>query len=318
MFHFHFRRSRRILLRVIWRVIAFVYSNIGLMLKRLGRVGKQLSEVALQLNIRSGDTTSPFLRESDIFLVTYPRSGTTWMQMILYQMTSEGDVDFDHISAVSPWYERAVLAAKMSSQALENLPEPRVFKCHLRFDEVPKTNGKYIYVMRDGMDVAVSYYHHYRYFGYQGSFDEFYQHKFLTGNVPNGRWFTHVKQWRENKDGLDVLYINYRELKEDLMATLRKIGEFCQLQLSEDKYAEVAKRADFTFMKQYQEKFDHGTEMLWELEMELQQRREEFTRQLASFEGDFIRHGKIGEGQQTLSAEQRKQFDAMKLRYQID
>ena len=33
-------------------------------------------------------------RPDDIFIASYPRSGTTWMQMILYQMISGGDMDF--------------------------------------------------------------------------------------------------------------------------------------------------------------------------------------------------------------------------------
>jgi hypothetical protein len=41
-------------------------------------------------------------RETDIYVVSYPRSGTTLMQMILYQMTTDGNMEFDHIYDVSP------------------------------------------------------------------------------------------------------------------------------------------------------------------------------------------------------------------------
>ena len=41
----------------------------------------------------------------DIFVVTYPRSGTTWTQMILYQLTTDGRMDFAHITQVCPWFE---------------------------------------------------------------------------------------------------------------------------------------------------------------------------------------------------------------------
>jgi hypothetical protein len=41
-------------------------------------------------------------RDSDIYVVSYPRSGTTLMQMILYQMTTDGDMGFKHIYDVSP------------------------------------------------------------------------------------------------------------------------------------------------------------------------------------------------------------------------
>jgi len=34
-------------------------------------------------------------RNDDIFIVTYPRSGTTWLQQILYQLTTDGNMDFE-------------------------------------------------------------------------------------------------------------------------------------------------------------------------------------------------------------------------------
>src|SRR5688572_22781696 len=41
----------------------------------------------------------------DIFIVTYPKSGTTWLQMIVYQLTTDGAMDFGHIDEVSPFLE---------------------------------------------------------------------------------------------------------------------------------------------------------------------------------------------------------------------
>src|SRR5262249_49561577 len=46
-------------------------------------------------------------RPDDIFIVTYPRSGTTWMQMILYQLTTDGNMDIPHIAERCPWFERS-------------------------------------------------------------------------------------------------------------------------------------------------------------------------------------------------------------------
>ena len=111
-------------------------------------------------------------RPDDIFVVTYPRSGTTWTQMILYQLTTDGRMDFAHITQVCPWFERALKAGR----DLDALPGPRVFKSHLPYRRIPKGPCRYIYVARDGKDVAVSYYHFYRsHMGYKGTFEEFFE-----------------------------------------------------------------------------------------------------------------------------------------------
>jgi hypothetical protein len=92
-------------------------------------------------------------RPDDVFIVTYPRSGTTWMQMILYQLTTDGDMGFPHIYEYCPWFERS----SRSGLAFEARPSPRLFKSHLPYKQVPKGPCKYIYIARDGRDVAVSY-----------------------------------------------------------------------------------------------------------------------------------------------------------------
>jgi len=62
-------------------------------------------------------------RPDDIFIVTYPRSGTTWMQMILYQLTTDGSMDFPHIAEYCPWFERSLRSAR----GFETRPAPRIF-----------------------------------------------------------------------------------------------------------------------------------------------------------------------------------------------
>lgn len=56
----------------------------------------------------------------------------------------------------------------MIEKMFESFPSPRVFKSHLRYQLIPKardkaTKPRYIYVMRNPKDTAVSFYHHYHF-----------------------------------------------------------------------------------------------------------------------------------------------------------
>ena len=46
-------------------------------------------------------------RSDDVFVVTPTKCGTTWMQQILHQLRSGGDMSFDEIDDVVPYIELA-------------------------------------------------------------------------------------------------------------------------------------------------------------------------------------------------------------------
>jgi hypothetical protein len=241
-------------------------------------------------------------RDSDIFIVAYPRSGTTWIQMILYQLTTDGEMNFPHISEKFPWFERAIrrdflkarFAIGKDKIDFNSLPSPRVFKTHLPYKRIPKYPCKYIYVARDGKDVAVSYYHLYRdILNYTGDFSSFFYERFLEGKVQYGLWFRHVHDWWENPKKLNVLFLTYEQLKNKPRETIESIARFCELDLDERRLSRVLDRCDFSFMKEHETKFEHASEVLWELGL----RR-----------GGFIRHGKIGEGKKALDKRMTAQY----------
>jgi methylamine dehydrogenase accessory protein MauD len=229
-------------------------------------------------------------RADDIFIVTYPRSGTTWVQMILYQLTTEGKMDFPHITTVCPWFERSLKDAT----TYDALPAPRVFKSHLSYRKVPKGPCKYIYVVRDGKDVAVSYYHFYTtHMGFQGTFDEFFQ-RFLGGRVGGGSWFRHVRGWWEHRDDPNVLLLRYEDLAADLPGELRRVAAFCGLEVTPERWPGILERCSFAFMKRHESQFDPLTAMLYE----------QGFRPRA-----FLRQGRAGGWREQLSPGQVRHFD---------
>jgi peroxiredoxin len=229
-------------------------------------------------------------RPDDIFIVTYPRSGTTWMQMILYQLTTDGNMDFAHITRVCPWFERSF----KDGTEYDALPAPRVFKSHLPYRKIPKGPCKYIYVVRSGQDVAVSYYHFYAtHEGFQGTFDEFFQ-RFLDGQVRYGSWFRHVRGWWEHRHAANVLFLRYEDLLADLPACLRRIATFCGREVTPDRWPGILERCSFAFMKAHESQFDPLLAMLYEDGFQPKA---------------FLRQGRAGTWRDRLSPRQARRFD---------
>ncbi len=164
---------------------------------------------------------------SDIFLVTYPKCGTTWTQYILWLMQHQGEPlsPSEKLENYIPHLEQ------VGKETIEKLPKPRVIKTHLSYKLTPyHPQAKYIYVARNPFDCAVSFYHHTRgfikhYNFADGSFDDFFE-CFITGKVDFGDYFDHLVPWYEHKDDKNVLFLTYETMKVNLKMIIIEIANF--------------------------------------------------------------------------------------------
>jgi hypothetical protein len=256
-------------------------------LRRLASLLNTASERAYWVQLKHFDYVP---RTHDIFIVTYPRSGTTWMQMILYQLTTDGKMDFPHIAEYCPWFEKS----QRSGRGFELRPSPRIFKSHLPYAKIPKGPCKYIYVVRDGKDVVVSNYHlHRMYLQYEGTFDQFFE-RFMRGKIGYGSWFKHVAGWWNHRNDPNVLWLSYEELCRDLEGCLRRITAFCGFHVAPERIPTILERCSFAFMKKYESQFDPAIERFWEVGIRM---------------NSFLRSGRIGDGRVYLNGDQRVRFD---------
>jgi hypothetical protein len=279
---------------VVWRLLWPIRWPLSRLLWILSWVFRIIQWVAFGLHVAIDYVRLMYLdytaRPDDIFIVSYPRSGTTWLQMILYQLTTDGNMDFAHIAEKCPWFERSAI----SKRRLDKLPSPRVFKTHLPYIWLPKRRCRYIYVARNGKDVAWSFYQFYRsHFRYRGSFEQFFR-LFMRGWVAWGSWFYHVRGYWKRRNDPRFLFLFYEDMVRDLEGTIRRIAEFCGLQIPEERIAEIVRRCRFDFMKQHEEKFDYAFELLLDQGI---------------VPGRFLRKGQVGEGQQSFTPQLHEEFD---------
>jgi len=190
-------------------------------------------------------------KEEDIFVVSHMKSGTTWTQMILFQLChgKEMSIDqLDHIEDATPWYDVTV------DKIPEAYPKPLIFKSHELYGEVGNRPGRYIYVMRNGMDVVLSLYHHLQnFFGMKTSYPDFFDQFCSPDRTRN--WFEHVAHWLENPLGKNVLILSYEELHENLDTALDRIAAFCNIDLNEEDRVRVKENSSFANMKKHWNKF---------------------------------------------------------------
>ena len=232
-------------------------------------------------------------RDDDIFVITFLKSGTTWVQMILYQMLTDGCMDFEHIYDVSPWITNQSHEGG-SPDKVNKLPSPRIIKTHDPYQDFDENfKGKFIYVFRDGRDVAVSLYHHVKnYNNADLKFDENFKKYFSVEE--NYNWFTFSKSWLENKNNFNILYIKYSDLKDRFEETIKIIAHFLAIELDENTLQRIKERSSFSFMKQYESKFG-----------EQPQKKDK------RIFDQFIRKGEVGEGEKHLNESQTIFFERM-------
>ncbi|HYG65656.1 MAG TPA: sulfotransferase domain-containing protein [Thermoanaerobaculia bacterium] len=229
------------------------------------------------------------VRPDDIFVATYPKSGTTLTQMILYQLTTDGSMDFPHVDAVMPFYELEFMRGLPAR--FEALPSPRVFKSHLLREHLPD-QARYIYVTRNLEDVAVSAYHHYCLVtGVENDFT-LYTEAFAQGGVPMfNSWVRHFESWWPRRNDPNVLFLRYEEMVRDLEGAVRRIAGFCGIPVDEAAMPRILERCGLEFMKRHEDKFDPR-----------------FHR-ISGHQGVFIRKGGTGEGAPKLSAAQQEKLE---------
>ncbi|XP_046365306.2 sulfotransferase 1C4-like [Haliotis rufescens] len=202
------------------------------------------------------------VRDDDVFIITYPKAGTTWMQEVLWLVMSDGNFDSAYQKPVyfrSPFLEfKDDVLNEVGLELAEPMPSPRVIKSHLQVKLMPRQiqqkNCKIVVLFRNPKDLCVSYYHFYKssssFGNYQGTWAEFL-YMFLSGHVDHGSWFDFTRGWWQERHNANVHIVFYEDMKKDLAGAIKELAVFLgKGNLGDELIDRIARHCTFDSMKQ--------------------------------------------------------------------
>lgn len=207
-------------------------------------------------------------RASDVIVATYGKAGTTWTQQIVTQLVFGGDPSVG--LAHSPWLDMRVLPREETLAMLEAQVHRRIVKTHLPLDALTYSpQPKYLYVARDGRDVAWSFHNHLRRLA-----DPFYERLNGPGLVgpplerpgPDVRQFFrewmdrdgfpawpfwhHIRSWWEAREVPNIRLVHFNALKRDLPGMIQAIADFLEIEIDAPRRDAIVEHCSFDYMKQ--------------------------------------------------------------------
>lgn len=164
-------------------------------------------------------------RPGDVFIVTYPKCGTTWMQNVALYIFRKGK----ELENTSLFHTYCPFIDCFGLESIKKMPRPGALKTHLPFNHMPYSpEAKYIFVARNPKDCCVSFYHHAKSpaFDFEdGKFEDFFE-AFMDGQVEYNDYFHHLLSWYPHRNDPNVFYTTYEHMKEDIKDVIIKLAAF--------------------------------------------------------------------------------------------
>ncbi|MGB3694991.1 MAG: sulfotransferase domain-containing protein [Spirulinaceae cyanobacterium] len=205
-------------------------------------------KVKRKLNFQEKKQKSSFIiKPDDVFIVSYPKSGNTWARFLFANLIKPDSVpliNFHNVHDYCPDDSNL-------SEEVKALASPRLIKSHQSFNP---SFPKVIYIVRDGRDVYISYFHYLK----QSLPPNCSLQDFLADNTsPFGSWSDHIKSWLDarNRNEDNFLLVRYEDLLEDPFSTFKKMAEFAGFEVGSQQIASAVGNSSFVHMQNIERKY---------------------------------------------------------------
>ncbi|CAH0604884.1 unnamed protein product [Chrysodeixis includens] len=189
------------------------------------------------------------IRANDVFVASYPRSGSTLTRELVWIVANDWDFDksktvplvgrfmfLEFPALLHPELINKIMSktkdetkrnllkliTQPGSTRLANAASPRFVYTHLALSLLPPTlveAGKVVYVARDPRDVVVSFYHMnrlHRLLGYTGDMKTFWKF-FIQNSIYWTPYFENVKEAWAMRHHTNMLFIFYEDMVQVFM-----------------------------------------------------------------------------------------------------
>lgn len=255
-----------------------------------------------------------------VWLASYPKSGNTWMRILLqnYLCNASEPADINKledgpIASARFWFDEwvGVKASSLDNNTIERL-RPGVYRCMAREEKqtlymkvhdtwrlTDRGEGLFpadctagvVYIIRNPLDMAASSANHWG-VSVEDAVEnlclkEFSLARSIGGMFDQleqklGNWSYHVTSWLDDS-GLPVHLVRYEDLKRDPVHFFGEVVRFCALPIDVERVRRAVAFSDFS-------------------ELQRQERTNDFQERPAKTQGAFFRKGQVGGWRNELSA----------------
>ena len=175
---------------------------------------------------------------NDVFIAGFPKSGNTLMQNIMTGI----------VYGIIP----KKLHNSVIQELIPDIIDKKFYKrfldtCFFKTHELPKPEyKKVIYIVRDGRDAMVSYYHMNKAAGVNHTIDEM----IVEGKgLINTKWHIHTESWVKNPYSANIMFLKYEDLITNPLTEYKRICEFVNIKRDDTFLQDLVDACSFDTMR---------------------------------------------------------------------